>query len=246
MGDIIFAMHIPINVAHWYVGIIIMIIIAVRSLVVARRNQNSLNNILGIASFTFILCLLAYGIPPLFTTNSTILTMSIIAGDFLQFIALFWVWVAVAHIYVPNSKLIKWVMIIADILIITMGMVFSVSSNIQNPVIMTQLPSGEWNIYFAFSLGYQIITAIQYLSLILLASRFILDGIKVKSGLQRVRLCGTAIGFYIIGGFYAIRPIVGNESTANTQNPVLVIGLLVTGIMVGATIMLNYIQNNQA
>ena len=238
-------MHVPINVAHWYIGILIVLLIAVRIFVFEKRNHNSLNNFFGIASFTFILCLLVYGIPPLFTTNSEILTKTIIIGDFLQFMALFWVWVAVSHIYAPNSNIVKYIIIIADLMIIAIGMIFSISSNLLNPVTMTQLPSGEWSLNFAFSLGYQIITAIQYLSLIILASRFILDGVRVKSGLQRTRLWGTAIGFYLIGGFYAIRPIIGNESSSDVQNQILIIGLVITGIMVGATILLKYIQNNR-
>lgn len=211
----------------------------------ARKTHNVLNRYLGLGGILFTLCLMSYGLPPLFTTNSQILTITTILGDCLQFFALFCMWLAVARIYAPNSAKVRNIVIVLDLILIAIGIAFSIRENLANPVTLTQLPSGEWNLNFAFSLGYQIVTAIQYLSLILVGARFALDGRRVTDPIQKARLWGIAFGFFIIGGFYALRPIIGDQNATNSQDKVLVLGLFVTGFIVASTLFLNYIQQRK-
>jgi hypothetical protein len=154
-------------------------------------------------------------------------------------------WLAVARIYAPNSAKVRNIIIVLDLLLIVVGLVFSIRENLANPVTLTQLPSGEWNLNFAFSLGYQIVTAIQYLSLILVGARFALDGSRVKDAIQKARLWGIATGFFIIGGFYVLRPIIGDQNATNSQDKVLVLGLMVIGFIVASTIFLSYLQRRK-
>lgn len=232
-------MHIPLNVIHWYIGLPVVALIAIRSLKVARKTHNLLNTYLGLGAASFTICLLFYGLPPLFSTNSQLLTITTIIADAFQFIALFWVWLAVARIYAPKSNVVRWVIIVLEMLMIGLGMYFSITENLATPVVMSQLANGTWHLEFAFSFGYQLVTAFQYLSLLLLGAHFLLDGWRVKDVNQKLRLWGLAFGFAIVGANYVSRPFLGGPDTSVTQANLMAAGLAVTGIFIIATIILN-------
>jgi hypothetical protein len=100
-----------------------------------------------------------YALPPLLTTDSNVLTISTIVGDALQFIALFILWVAVARVYLPRLRWARILVVIADAMVVLVGIAITAQVNLANPVTLTYV-NGAWSINYVVSMGYQVVSAI--------------------------------------------------------------------------------------
>lgn len=237
-------MQIPLNAIHWYIGWPIVLAIALRSLSVRNTTHNAVNTLFGATAWGFVVSLTFYGLPPLLTLNSQILTITTIIADTFQFLALLFAWLAVARIYFPGNRVATWAIGLTDAAVVLIGVYISVVENLANPVTMTMI-NGSWQLNFAFPLGYQVVTAIQYVSLLLMAAKFWVQGGKVGTKLQMIRLRSFALGFLCIGGFYVVRPFINTASMNGNlaQNLILVIGLAVFGGFAAATFYLGRFQS---
>lgn len=230
-------MRLPLNAIHWYIGFPFLIIVAVRSFMVRSTSPNALNKLFGLSAVTFMLSFMAYGLPPLLTDSSDILTVMTIVGDAFQFIALFWLWVAVARIYFPGKTNLQRVIISLDLVVVLIGMVFSIRENLAQPATITFV-DGAWQINYAFSFGYQLATAVQYLSLLLLAARFWAQSQTAKLTSQKIRLRSFAALFLIIGGVFVLRPFLDINVAQNSLSYIMAAALSIVGIFIAATIFL--------
>lgn len=230
-------MRIPLNVIHWYIGWPVVLIIALRSLYLRNKGQNMINSLFGLAALIFLLCLTAYGLPLQFTDDSQVLTLFTIVGDSLQFLALFFMWLAAIRLYLPSNKLARNIIGGADFLVVLAGIAVSVMSNLANPVTLTFV-NNAWQLNFSFPFSYQIITAIQYSSLLLIAGKFWTQSKLVTETVQKIRLRAFSIGFLIYGGIFVVRPFFTKSPNSVTQAYLLAAGLLITGVFTVATIYL--------
>ncbi len=219
-------MRLPLNAIHWYVALPLLAFVAYKSFQSQKSGPNLLNTFFGLSAITFFFSLVFYGITPLVVPETSILlTYATIIGDALQFLALFWIWLAVARIYFPDRKGVMYVVAALDAIVICIGMWFSVQENLANPVIM-QYVNGAWQIEFAFSRGYQLVTAVQYLSLPLIAARFLAQGWGTQDVAKKIRLFVLAILFLIVGGLYVLRPIFDFSANLNSTSYVLAAAFL--------------------
>lgn len=230
-------MRLPLNAIHWYIGWPFLIIVAVRSFMVRGNSLNTLNTLFGLSAVTFMLSFTAYGLAPLLTESSSVLTYATIVGDAFQFVALFWLWIAVARIYFPGRVTLHRVFIGLDFIIVLVGIAFSIKENLAQPVTMSYI-DGAWQINYAFSFGYQVATAIQYVSLLLLAARFWAQSRTAKLTSQKIRLRSFAALFLIIGGVFVLRPFFNIDVAQNSLSYVMAAALLMVGIFITATIFL--------
>ncbi|MDQ5944410.1 MAG: hypothetical protein QG658_477 [Patescibacteria group bacterium] len=211
-------MRFPLNAIHWYLALPFLIFIAWRSFSARNSGQNKLNTYFGLSAVTFIFSMLCYGLPPLVASETSMwLTYGTIAGDIFQFIALFWIWLAVARIYFPRSSLALPIIAALDAVVVLIGAYYSITENLASPVTMTFV-DGAWQVNFAFSQGYQVVTAIQFLSLLFIAARFGMQAWTATDVLKKIRLFSLALVFFVVGGLYVLRPILNFDATAYTTS----------------------------
>ncbi len=225
-------MRIPLNMLHWYIGLVVVTVFAIRGLMAAHRTKNRITLFLGLAGLWFAICFCFYGLPPLFTLDPVILTTSTMLGDIASFIGLFFVWMAVARAYAPNSRLGRTIILLYAGALLLAGSYFSIVENLANPVRMAQLPSGVWNIYFSFSRGFEVVTALQYFSFILIAIKFWQQAAGVTATEQRWRLRTIALGFFIVGCVYFLRIFANTGTYTFTMTLAIALGILIAGLFV--------------
>lgn len=238
-------MRIPLNVIHWYIGWPVVLIIALRSLILRNSSKNMINTYFGLAAWTFLLCLTAYGLPLQFTDDSKILTVFTIIADSLQFLALFFLWLAALRLYLPSNTLVRRTIGGADLVVVAIGIAVSITSNMATPVTLTYVNSA-WQLNFSFPFAYQIITAIQYSCLLLIASKFWTQSRSVAVASQKLRLRAFSAGFLIYGGVFVVRPFLTVSPNSVPQAILLAVGLLITGAFTVATIYLGHKEASRA
>ncbi len=229
-------MHIPLNTIHWYIGWPIILVIAVHSSRLRRSAPNTINTLFGLASWGFLTCLAFYALPPLLTLNSQILTLTTIIADIIQFISLAFMWIAVARIYFPGNRLASRIIGCLTIAISLIGAAISITENLTSPVTMVFV-GGAWQLSFAFPVGYQVVTAIQYASLLLLAAKLWVQARDLTDRVQVLRLRSFSLAFLCVGGFYVSRPFLSltNSQGIFTQNILLLTGIVVFAGFAAAT-----------
>jgi hypothetical protein len=231
-------MRFPLNTIHWYLALPILAIIAYRSLRNTKKNPSSLNILFGFSALTFMLSMLAYGVPPLFFADSSMtLTYSTIVGDALQLIALFWLWLAAARIYFPDKSSIFYLVLFIDLLVVLAGIVFSTQDNMAYPVTM-MYAQGYWQIDFAVSTQYQIAVAIQYFSLMLVGGRFWLQAGQAPKTEQKIRLIALAALCSLISAIFVLRPIFNINTSSSSISYLLASVLLLVAVSVSASLLL--------
>ena len=236
-------MRIPLNVIHWYIAWPVALIVAMRSLIVRNKSANTVNTYFGIAAWLTLLCLTFYGLPPLLTLDSQILTICTIIADCLQFTALFFMWLVVVRLYLPNYKVLRYIIGGIDFVIVIIGTALSAYENLANPVTMT-LVEGRWELFTAFPFSYQVVTAVQFASLVLIAIKFWSQSRANISAPQKLRLRAFAVAFMVIGGSYVIRPIFTINPTSSTQTLILGAGWLIAGVFTIVTVYLGRNSSN--
>jgi len=223
-------MNLPSNGIHWYLGFPLMVFISIRGLYLYSKGKSTLDLYFGLVGVFFSLCFLSYGLPPLITDNSTVLTYSTILADTLQFVALFFVWLAAFRLVLPKNNSLGIIFIILDLLLITLGIYFSVTDNLSFPVTLTQTANSLPTINYQASIGYQLVTAIQYLGLILVSIAFFRRLPAIKSKGQKIRLASIAVVLLLIGCLYALQPLLSKPilgvSRASFIAPTLAIASL--------------------
>ncbi len=231
-------MRLPLNAIHWYIGWPFFLVVALRSFAVRDTSGNSLNRLFGLSAITWLACFTVYALPPLLTTDSNVLTISTIVGDALQFIALFILWVAVARVYLPRLRWARILVVIADAMVVLVGIAITAQVNLANPVTLTYV-NGAWSINYVVSMGYQVVSAIQYASLLFLAARFWSQSLQLTNRAQKIRLRAFAIGFLAIGGIYVSRPFFGSGTIDMSTSVLVAFSMIMTGLFIGATIYLS-------
>ena len=225
-------MHIPTNGIHWYLGLPLMLFIAVRGIYLYKKNKSTLDLYFGMVGVFFSLCFIAYGFPPLISDNSTLLTYSTILADILQFVALFFMWLAVVRLILPKNKALGFVVIAIDLLFIGLGTYFSITENLAYPVTLAQSTTGSWSLIYQFSFGYQAATALQYLSFILVAIAFLSRIGSVKSNSQKVRLASISAVLFLVGGIYVVQPFLAQPTVVIPRAMFIAFSLVVASLFI--------------
>jgi hypothetical protein len=207
-----------------------------------RRQTNDpswLDTLFGLCALTFLFAMLCYGLPPLFFADtSLVLSYSMMAGDALQLVALFWLWLAVARIYFPDKKSVFYLVLFLDLLVVLAGIVFAVQENLAYPVMMKYV-GGVWQIDFFVSVEYQIAVAIQYISLMLVGVRFGLQSWRAPKNDQKIRLLALAVLCFVISGLFIFRPVLGLDTATNSISYVMAVVLLLVAMSVAASLVLS-------
>ena len=230
-------MHLPINTIHWYIGFPIVLFIGIRGILEYRKDGSKLNKYLGLTGLFYSLCFLAYGVPAAISENSRLLSASTIVGDVLQFIALFFMWLAVVRVYAAKKPFLRGVILTLVTLLFIISVYLSVATVSSSPVTITQLPSGYWNINFPFSGLYSLVTALQYFSFILLSAYFVSQARFSNDKLKKARIYAVSALLFLVGALYVVTPFLSSPNNFEWKTVFLAISLLAVGIFIAATLL---------
>ena len=222
-------MRIPVNVIHWYIGSPFLLAIVIRSLMVRKKSQNTLNTLLLIATTLFLVTMTSMGFTSLFTADSQILTIGTMIGGVSEAIALFVIWIMVAHMYFPLSKTLR-AALITIIAFVALGCSYvSITENIIQPTTLSVV-DGSLRLIYPFSSTYQILIAILYLSFFFVATKFWRQSRDAATSAQSLRLKGLALGLFLIGSIFVALPFLdSSRPIATTESIIIAMGLVVMG-----------------
>lgn len=232
-------MHIPLNAIHWYVGIPFALFIGFRGLLQYKKDKNKLNQYLGLIGIFYTLCFLTYGIPALFFENSTVLTLSTILGDILQFVALFVVWLAVIRAYAAKRPFLKGIMLTLVVILLGLSVYLSISTNLSNPVTISQSVDGGWVLNFYFSGIYAVVTAMQYTSFLLLAFFFASQAKFTNDYYKKIRVYTIATILFIIGAVYVLQPAIISTLDFRSTTLILALNIAIAGLFIAGTLVMS-------
>ena len=182
---------------------------------------------------------MAYGIPALLVEDSNILTITTVLGDILQFAALFFMWLAVVRVYAAKKPFLKGIMLTLVVMLFFISIYLSISTNLSNPVTITQGLDGNWAVNFSFSGIYAVVTAVQYTSFLLLAF-FFGSQAKFSSNMNRkVRIYSISFILFAIGLIYVLQPALSSNLGFRTTTLLIAINIIVAGLLIAGTLLLS-------
>lgn len=227
-------MRITINSLYWYFGIPIVLFVGIRGLKQYKATGNLLDRCIGWMGIFFTFSLLAYGLGPIISDDSTILTYLTIAASLFQFMALFFLWLAVARLYSPKSKLGAKLIVAFDIILVMIASYLSITQNIATPTTISQLPSGFWAINYVSRPALDIATSLQYACLLLIGAMFVYQAFTLVNtkNKRRTMLLGAAL--FMVGVLSCLRPLVIAASDSAFQYLTIAIAALVVALIVGS------------
>lgn len=210
-------MIIPVNYLHAFVAAPLLFIFAVQSVHSYQKTRNQVSLLLGIGSFWACICVILYGFPVLFSTDSQILTWFTVAASICEFLGGMFFWVAVARIYVLKNVIIRRVIIMTAILIAIAGSVLVTRDALSEPVKLIE-QGGEYLIYSPVSREYSILIAIQYLNCILLSVAFWRQSNTAQFLRDKFRLRILAVTLAVIGVVLGLLPFTQEGIGVLTKN----------------------------
>ncbi len=227
-------MRITINSLYWYFGIPIVLFVGIRGLKQYKATGNLLDRCIGWMGIFFTFSLLAYGLGPIISDDSTILTYLTIAASLFQFMALFFLWLAVARLYSPKSKLGAKLIVAFDIILVMIASYLSITQNLATPTTISQLPSGFWAINYVSRPALDIATSLQYACLLLIGAMFVYQAFTLVNtkNKRRTMLLGAAL--FMVGVLSCLRPLVIAASDSAFQYLTIAIAALVVALIVGS------------
>jgi hypothetical protein len=141
-------------------------------------------------------------------------------------------WLAAVRLILPKNKALGFVVIAIDLVLIGLGTYFSISENLAYPVTLAQSSNGSWSLIYQFSFGYQAVTALQYLSFILVALAFLSRIPSVKTNSQKVRLASISAVLFLVGGIYVVQPFLAQPTVAIPRAMFIAFSLVVASLFI--------------
>ncbi|MEI6581485.1 MAG: hypothetical protein WCN86_01260 [bacterium] len=229
-------MRITINSLYWYFGIPIVLFLGIRGLRQYKATGNLLDRCIGWMGIFFTFSLLAYGLGPILSADSAMLTYSTILGGLFQFIALFFLWLAVARLYSPKSKLGANLIVAFDIILVMIASYLSITQNLATPTTISQLPNGFWVINYVPRPALDIATSLQYACLLLIGAMFIYQALTITTtkNKRRTILLGSAL--FMVGVLSCLRALVITVSDTAFQYLTIMIATVVVVLIIGSVI----------
>ena len=229
-------MRITINSLYWYFGIPIVLFVGIRGLKQYKATGNLLDRCIGWMGIFFTFSLLAYGLGPIISDDSTILTYSTIAGSLFQFMALFFLWLAVARLYSPKSKLGANLIVAFDIILVMIASYLSLTQNIATPTTISQLPNGFWVINYVSRPALDIATSLQYSCLLLIGAMFIYQALAIANNKSKHRTMLLGAALFMVGVLSCLRPFVITISDSAFQYFTIIIAAVIVAMMIGSVV----------
>ena len=232
-------MYLPVNKIHWYVGLPIVLFIAIRGLMQYKKDKNILNLYVGLIGSFYSLCFIFYGLPLLITDNNTVLKFTTIAGDCMQFVGLFFVWLGVIRSYITKNKQLSSAMGYFALILLIVSIFISIQTNLSSQLTLTQSTSGMWSIQLPSSIALDVIMALQYMSFLLFGAFFAYQARFNKDRLRKIRMYAISIILFAVGALYVIQPFLSFFQNSRLPSIIIAGVLFIAGIFIFSSVILN-------
>lgn len=191
-----------------------------------RSSTNQIGTYLTVASFTMLLALMAFMIPTTFISDALLLSWGIFIGDTLQYLTLFIIWLIAVRIFLASHQAVQSLAKIGLALYTGVCVAASYWVNIPYNTRVIRTADGGYMLDFAYPQYYAILTAIDFLALILLGMYFFTQAKVATKTSQRWRLRSFAWFFLIMGMVFALQPFLPLDFQSATFSFLQVVGFL--------------------
>lgn len=225
-------MEVPINLLHNYIGTVVMTGLSIDILRRNRRNPNPTTLYFGLATAAVAVATAALGIPALFTHDRFILSATTFLSDIAVSVTLLFLWIISIRAFLSKfPKLSKVALAIVGALAVT-TMIEAIFRNLTFPygTHIETTASGQLAVIYYHSMLFNILTAINSLSLLCISAYFLRQASQPPALSQRIRLRGVSIGFIIAGFNFITTPLMPIEKQALYIVACFTLGFLVIAV----------------
>lgn len=217
-------MQLPIKDIHFFVGFPVLLGLAIDTYLKYRKSRNTTTLLIALASLFLSIALLVWAVPTLFTSDTKTLSYFTFLGDSIQGLMFMMIWILVIRGYIFNKKLqITAYLALAVLIVITV--IDAAKRNLLYPYSTTlkQLSENSYDIVFAPSMSYTVITAINSISLLLIGFYFWKSGNSSTDSAQKFRIKSLALAFLVASIIYIALPAIGIDSNVDVSDIALTV-----------------------
>lgn len=227
----------PANFVHALIAVPTLLFFAVLSVRSYIRTKNTVSLTLGYGVLFIAVCLAFYVTPVLLSKNSQTITNFASLAAALELIGGFFLWVAVARIYLTSRKPLYWTVIVASALVALGGIVLA-WRDIQSAGVQLVYDAGAVLIYSPVSREYLRLLALQYTSCVFLGAAFWQQSRRAKSRRDKSRLRVFSAALLILGLVLGVFQLIVPVTSAMTvsQSWSLFAGCLLMAVFLAITV----------
>jgi hypothetical protein len=226
-------MQYPIFDSHFYIGFFVLIWLAYDSYNRYRKSQNISTLYIACASFSLAISVFAFGFPALWTRDPKTLSVFTFIGDCTQIASFLFLWLLSIRAFLGSKPKI---MFVANTVVFTLAIVSMIDAILRNltpPYLDTKIVSVSsyaFDITYADSLRYSILTGLNSLSFFLLSFYFWKQGDAAPNSGQKIRIRGLAIAFFITSLVFVVMPAIPYKQLFDIKDGILTIIFLIIAI----------------
>lgn len=232
-------MNIPQNYIHAFVATPVLIVFFYLSMRSYRKTRNQTSLYLGIATIFYILTTFLSAYPTLWVSDSAQLNVYGLFAATAEQIGLFWLWVAVTHVYLAKQPFWRGVVVtLAGILALIATFIAFRDLSGQPTKLIVQ--NGALILYNYVSTPFIMLVAVEYAAMLFLALAFFRQANRARDSQVKWRLRIVALGFTLVGAAFCVIPLA-SPAEYGAINPAqslqMLIGIVFVGLFLLATLL---------
>ena len=239
-------MQFPINDIHFFIGFPVLLGLSIDTYLKYRKSKNPTTLLIALASFFLSAALITWSLPTLFTDDTKVLSFFTFIADSLQAMMFLMIWILVIRGYIFN-KTLKALAYIGATTLAVVAVADAALRNLRPPYSTTleSLSSGTYDIVFAESMSYTIITALNSISLLLIGFYFWRSGNSSTDSAQRFRIKSLALAFLLTSIIYIALPAVGFDTNIDITDIALTAIFSILAISGITSFVINRLNRNK-
>lgn len=226
-------MEVPLNIIHDYIGLPVLLGVSIDLFNRQRVSKNSTTFRFAWACLLAAIACVAFGLPPLLTSDPKILSIGTLIGDTAISLTMFFLWTIVIRAFLGRSKLFSRLAWVAAAVLTAANIVENFVRNLSTSPYSTELvtnANGRIAVVYNDSTLYPILHGLNSLALLLVAIFFWTQAKDAPDRGQKVRIRSLAVGFMLFTAAYVISPTFPLEQQAVVSAILLSSGLLIIGL----------------
>lgn len=232
-------MNIPQNYIHAFVATPVLVVFFYMSMRSYQKTRNQTSLYLGIATIFYILTTFLSAYPTLWISDSSQLNVYGLLAATAEQIGLFWLWVAVAHIYLAKQAFWRGVVVTLAGIIAIAATIVAFQDLIGQPTKLI-VQNGALILYNYVSTPFIVLVAVEYAAMLFLAFAFLRQSNRAIDLQVKWRLRIVALGFALVGAAFCVIPLA-SPAEYGAINPAqslqMLIGIVLVALFLLATLL---------
>lgn len=225
-------MQFPIYDMHYYIGFPVLLWLAYDSYKRYRKNQNISSLYIACASLSMSLSMFTFGFPALFTNDPRTLSFFTFIGDCSQIAGFLFLWLLSIRAFLSSKPKI---MFIANTFVLGLAIISMIEAMIRNLTFpystsIVKVSNTFFDIVYKDTLRYNILTAINSLSLFLLSFYFWKQSNSAPNKAQSLRIRALSIAFFISSLVFIVMPAIPIPGLIDIKDSMLTLIFLIIAL----------------